>query len=175
MRILIVVGIIAAALGVVIAAQPSTYRVTRNISIATPPDRVFALVDDYHKWDGWSPWAKADPNMKVAYSGPESGAGAGYAWSGNGEVGEGRMTTVAAEAGRSIQIQLEFIKPFRSSSVTRFSFVPQSGGTLVTWDMNGNANFMTKAFSLISSMDATVGPDFEKGLKQLKSLAESAR
>ena len=31
---------------------------------------------------------------------------------------------------------------------------------------------MTKLFTLFSSMDSMVGPDFEKGLSQLKALAE---
>jgi hypothetical protein len=41
--------------------------------------------------------------------------------------------------------------------------------------MDGQTNFMLKAVGLFSSMDKMVGPDFERGLAQLKSVAEAKR
>jgi len=171
--LLAVAALIAILLGV-IATRPSTYKVTRTANIAAPPERVFAMLNDYRKWADWSPWAKIDPNMKVTYEGPASGTGASYAWVGNSDVGEGKMATLDSRPNEYLKIKLEFIKPFESNSITEFTLKPEGGGTQVSWDMTGEATFMTKAFTLVASMDSMVGPDFEKGLSRLKELAESA-
>src|SRR5688500_19936137 len=73
----------------VVALQPSTYKVARSATIGAPPPVVFAQVNDFHKWAAWNPWDKVDPAMKKTYEGSPAGVGAVYAWAGNGDVGEG--------------------------------------------------------------------------------------
>ena len=174
-KILIAVLAIVAVLCVLITLQPSTFKVTRSTTIAAPPEAVFALVNDYHKWEAWSPWAKIDPNVKTTYSGADSGQGAIYSWAGNSDVGEGRMTTLESRSPSYMKIKLEFLKPFESTSLAEFHFKPEGAGTVVSWDMYGDANFMTKAMTLFASMDSMVGADFEKGLRQMKALAEGSK
>src|ERR1044071_1152362 len=91
-KILIGLGAAFALLLIVIALQPPTFHIERSTTIAAPPDIAFAQVNDFHAWAAWSPWDKLDPSMKRSYEGPSSGLGAKYAWVGNKEVGEGRMT-----------------------------------------------------------------------------------
>ncbi len=174
-KVLQVVGAVIVALVCVIATQPGAYQVTRTASIAAPPEAVFNLINDFHQWEGWSPWAKLDPNMKTTYSGPSSGIGAKYAWLGDDKVGEGRMTILSSEPASAVKINLEFIKPFESDSITTFTLSPDGAGTRVEWKMEGQSNFLTKAFTLFSSMDSAVGPDFERGLSQMKQLAETKK
>jgi len=174
-KALLALVLLIAVLAVVISTRPGVYRVTRTATIAAPPDRVFALLDDYRNWADWSPWAKLDPNMKVSYDGPATGVGASYSWIGDSAVGEGKMTTLESRPTEYMKIKLEFVKPFESNSITEFTLKPEGAGTNVSWDMTGNADFMTKAFTLFSSMDSMVGPDFEKGLLQMKKLAEENR
>ena len=50
---------------------------------------------------------------------------------------------------------------------------PAATGTRVTWTMDGENNFMGKAFSLVSNMDKMIGSDFERGLASLKTVAEA--
>jgi hypothetical protein len=174
--ILIVLVVLTGALGSVIAVRPAEYRVVRSATINAPPQSVFSLVNDFHKWDAWSPWAKLDPNMRVTHDGPQAGTGAVYTWSGNKDVGEGRMTIVESKPAELVRIKLDFLKPFASSSSNEFSFKPDGAGTRVDWTMAGSNDFMGKAFDLFfGGMDKMVGPDFEKGLAQMKSVAESAR
>ena len=73
----------------------------------------------------------------------------------------------------SIRIKLEFLKPFAATNTAEFSFKPDGNQTTVTWSMFGTNNFMAKAFGLFMNMDKLVGGDFEKGLAQLKSVAET--
>jgi carbon monoxide dehydrogenase subunit G len=111
--------------------------------------------------------------MKVEYGGPESGPGATYAWKGNKEVGEGRMTILDATPSRRVQLRLEFLAPMKDEASTSFDLAPAGDGTEVTWSMAGQLGFVGKAMCLVTSMDRMVGPDFERGLSSLKSTAEA--
>ncbi len=157
---------------IVIALQPSEYRVARSLPMVAPPADVFAQVNDFHRWDAWSPWAKLDPNMKTTFSGETSGKGAAYSWVGNKDVGEGRMTIIESRPNDLVRVNLEFLKPFASTALTDFTFKPQGDKTLVTWTMTGHNNFIGKAFCLFMSMDKMIGGDFEKGLAAMKSVVE---
>ena len=87
-NILIAVAVILIVCVVVVAMQPSEFRIMRTATIAAPAPAVFAQVNDLHKWETWSPWAKRDPSMRQAYEGALAGTGAIYSWAGNSEVGE---------------------------------------------------------------------------------------
>ena len=171
----IVVIVLVCVIGcVVVAMQPSSYQVERSVTINAPAPVVFAQVNDFHKWEAWSPWAKMDPNMKTTYSGPPAGTGAVYSWTGNSDVGEGRMTITDSVPSTLIKIKLEFLKPFAATNATNFMFVTQGNQTQVKWSMSGEKNFVMKGFTMFMNMDKMVGDDFEKGLAQMKTVAETA-
>ncbi len=172
-KVLIGLAALVVVLLVVIATRPSTYRVERSTRIDAPPDVVFGLVNDFHAWDRWSPWARLDPEMKTTYGGPTSGVGATYAWAGNSKVGEGNMRITESRPAKKVDIRLEFIKPMAGVSQTEFRFRPESGGTQVSWVMSGTNDFMGKAFSLVADMDSMIGKDFEKGLGAMRTEAEA--
>lgn len=159
-------------LGIVVAVQPSTYRVERKITINAGPEAVFAHLEDMKAWAAWSPWDKLDPNMQKTFEGPAKGVGASYTWSGNDDVGKGRMTITAATAPTSVTYKLEFIEPFASVAETGFTLSVSGSQTTVTWAMNGSNDFMGKAFGLVMDMDAMIGADFERGLGTLKGVVE---
>ena len=171
--LLVIVGLLA-ALACVIAVQPPEYQVTRSATIQAPANVVFDQINDFHKWEAWSPWGKLDPAMKTTYTGPAAGTGASYAWVGNKDVGEGRMTILESRPTEFVRIRLEFIAPFASVANTEFSVKPEGNSVAVTWMMSGEKNFLSKAMGLVQSMDKMIGPDFERGLAQLKSVAEGA-
>jgi uncharacterized protein YndB with AHSA1/START domain len=175
-KILLVLVALLAGLAMFIAVQPAAYTVERAITIAAPPATVFAQINDFHRWDLWSPWAKLDPNMKVTFDGSAAGAGAVYSWTGNDDVGAGTMTILESRPHESIRIKLDFLKPFESSADNEFRIAEDPAGAKVTWTISGRNNFLSKAYSLfMGGMDKAIGPDFEKGLRQLKSAAESAK
>lgn len=175
MLVYILSGIAAVVLAFVafVALQPSQFRIVRQALMSAPAAAVFDRVNDLHNWEDWSPWAKLDPGMKLTYSGPQSGTGAGYAWAGNNKVGEGRMTILESQPSEYVRIKLEFLRPWTATNTTEFRFEPRGQQTEVTWDMTGTNNFMAKAFGLFMNMDKLIGADFEKGLAQMKSLVES--
>jgi len=173
--ILIAIAVIILALVVVVAMQPADFRIVRTGTMSAPSPAIFAQVNDFHNWLAWSPWEKLDPALKRTYEGAPAGTGAVYSWVGNKKVGEGRMTLTESRPSDLIRIKLEFIRPFKATNTTEFTFKPQDGQTLVTWTMTGRNNFMSKAFCLFMNMDKMVGGDFEKGLANMKSVVEAAK
>jgi hypothetical protein len=104
-KIAVAFVLILVALAGYIATRPSEFRISRARTVAAPPDVVYAYVNDFHKWPEWSPWEKLDPAMKKEVSGAPAGAGAVYLWSGNDQVGEGRMTITDSRAPQSVTIR----------------------------------------------------------------------
>ena len=168
----VLLGILA-VFAIFVAMQPDEFAVERSTTVAAPPQMVFDQVNDFHKWQAWSPWAKLDPMAKNTFEGPESGEGAKFSWAGNDQVGEGRMEIAESRAPEHIKIDLEFIKPFPAKNVTLFTFAPEGDGTKVTWNMSGTNNFIGKAICMFMNMDKMVGGDFEKGLAAMKAKAEA--
>ena len=174
MKILIAIALIVVAFVIVVAMQPSEFRVVRTATMSAPAPAVFAQVNDFHNWEAWSPWAKLDPAMKKTYEGAPAGTGAIYTWAGNNQVGEGRTTITESRPSDLIKMELEFVKPFAATNTVEFTFKPEGDQTAVTWSMAGKSNFMGKAVGLFMNVDKMVGGDFEKGLASLKAVTEVA-
>lgn len=171
-KILIALVAIVGVFCVVAAMQPADFRVERSATLSAPADTVFAQVNNLHKWEAWSPWAKLDPNAKNTFEGPAAGVGAVMHWEGNREVGVGSMTITESRAGERIAMKLEFLKPFAATHTGEFTFKPEGNGIVVTWSMSGTKNFMGKAMGLVFSCDKMVGGKFEEGLANMKALVE---
>lgn len=165
--VLVVIVLIAAAM------QPDGYKVTRSAKIKAPPAVVFAQVNNFHKWQAWSPWAKLDPAAKLTIDGAEEGVGAKYAWSGNDNMGEGKMEIIESKPATKIAIRLEFIRPMASVCPTEFAFQPEGDETVVTWTMSGKTEgLVNKAFCMFMDLDGMIGKDFDAGLAKIKEVAE---
>jgi carbon monoxide dehydrogenase subunit G len=175
-KILIALAAVVVIFVIVVALQPADFRVERTATIAAPQADVFAQVNDFHKWDAWSPWAKLDPNAKIAFEGPDSGQGTVMTWAGNDKVGEGKMTLTESQPNDLLKLKVDFVKPFEGTATQEFAFKPQGDQTTVTWSMQGrNDSFIQKAFCLVMNGKKMIGDDLEKGLVQLKTVAESGK
>jgi hypothetical protein len=153
------------------ATKPDQFRVQRSITVNAPPERVFALINDYRQWTAWSPWEKKDPSLKRTYSEPSSGKGATYAWEGDSNVGVGNMLITDSAPSR-IALDLNFKKPFEASNKVVFALESKGLTTDVTWSMEGPAPFVSKVIQVFCNMDKMVGAEFENGLAAMKAAAE---
>jgi uncharacterized protein YndB with AHSA1/START domain len=167
---LVVVLVLACA---VAATKPNDFRVARTRTMNAPAERIFALINDFRNFGRWSPWEKLDPAMQRTLSGPPSGSGAVYEWSGNGKAGAGRMEITESIPSSRIQMTLDFIKPFKAHNVATYVIEQQGSSTTVTWTMSGPANFISKLMQVFVSMDTLVGKDFDEGLDNIKRLVEA--
>lgn len=154
------------------ADAKDTYTVERRSTIEAPAATIYPLLANFHEWGVWSPWEELDPDMQRTFSGAESGQGAVYEWSGNRKAGAGRMEITDADEPSVVTIDLQFLKPFKAHNTTTFTLTEEGGTTAVSWTMTGAKTFMTKVMGIFRSMDAMIGPDFEKGLAKLKAATE---
>lgn len=171
-KILLVLVALVLVFLVVVALQPSDYRVERTTTIAAPAPEVFAQVNDFHKWGTWSPWAKLDPDAKIAFEGPQAGQGTVMTWAGDENVGVGKMTLVESKPDETIKIRVDFTEPFEGGTNSEFNFRPKGDQTEVAWTMHGHHNFVEKAFCLVMNGLDMMGDDIEKGLARLKQVSE---
>jgi Polyketide cyclase / dehydrase and lipid transport len=174
--IAIIAVVLAVAIAVVLvfaASRPDTFRVQRTASIKASPDRIFPLINDFHRWTLWSPYETRDPGMKRSYSGSNSGKGAVYEWNGNKNVGSGRMEILEASAPAKIVIKLDFFAPFEAHNTAEFTMRAEGDATEVTWAMSGPCPFMAKVMHVFINIDNMVGKDFAAGLNNLRRVTEN--
>lgn len=170
--LLIAAAVVAGLVGF-IASRPSSFRLERSVVINTPPEKPFALVNDFHEWTKWSPFENVDADLKRTYGGTPKGVGATYDWDGK-KSGVGHMEILEAPAPQKVVIKLDFIKPFEQHNTAVFSFTPNGAGTTATWTMTGPMRFMNKAMTTVMPMEKMLGPTFEQGLAAMKAAAERA-
>lgn len=170
--IVIVVLLLVAGLLIYAATKPDAFRIERTTTIKAPPAKVFALINDFHQWEAWSPWEKIDPAIKRTYRGPKNGIGAVYEWAGNKEIGQGRMEIVESVPSSKMSLKLDFVTPFEAHNFVDFTLVPQGDSTVVTQAMYGPSPYISKLMTTFFSMDKMVGSKYEEGLSNLKNLAE---
>jgi hypothetical protein len=174
-RILLgLVAIIVVAVVVVLilaTQQPNEFRIQRTATINAPAEKIVAHIDDFHQWSAWSPWEHLDPAMQRTFSGAPTGKGSIYEWSGNSDVGQGRMEILDATPDK-VSIKLDFHKPMEASNIAEFALQPKGDATDVTWAMYGPMPFISKIMCVFFDMDKMIGPDFEKGLADLKKVSE---
>lgn len=171
---IILIGLLAVVVGILFLAttKPDNFSVQRSAVMTAPPAKIFALINDFHLWGGWSPWEHRDPAMQRTFGGTMAGRGSSYAWEGNSEVRAGRMEITASDPDSSIATKLDFIRPITGHNIPEFTLEPNGGVTKVTWAMHGPSPFISKLMQVFFSMDKMIGKDFEAGLANMKGLAE---
>jgi hypothetical protein len=170
-KIVLAVVLLVAVILVYAATRPGTTHIERSIDIAAPPEAIARFITDFHVWRDWSPWEKLDPTMKRTFSGSASGVGAIYEWTGNSDVGAGRME-ITGNAPDRITVKLDFIQPFENHNTATFTLIRGGAVTHVTWAMDGATPYLAKVMGIFVDMDKMIGTDFSTGLSNLKAVAE---
>ena len=159
---------------IVVALQPSDFHMERTATVPAPAPVVFEQVNDFHKWEAWSPWAKLDPNAKIGFEGPPSGTGTIMTWSGNDKVGEGKMTLTESRPNELVKINVEIMKPMEGSSISEFTFKPEGDQTAVTWSMSAHHNFIQKAMCLVMNGKKMMADAMDEGLANMSRVVKTA-
>ena len=170
-KILIGIGALIVALLIIGMFLPKQYTVERSIIIDAQPEDIYADVVNLREWKNWGVWFKRDPNMVVSYSGPDRAIGMRSSWKSETE-GDGEMEITQLEHNKKVVYRLYFPE-FDMGSTGVFEFVSSPEGTMVTWRDEGEVgnNPIDRYFVLM--MDSFIGPDFEMGLENLKTIIEN--
>lgn len=175
---LVALGLIAVAIGFLLvyaATRPDEFRVARSAVVAAPPDRVFALINDLRAMNAWNPFdKKQDPDIKGRYSGPQSGVGAHYDFESR-KAGTGYVEIVEVEAPRHVAMRLFMTRPMACDNRIDFTIEPRGADSEVTWSMSGKSGFAGKLCGLLFNVDKMCGGMFDKGLADLKTIAEQRK
>ena len=170
----IIVLVIALGLGY-LAMLPSTYTIDRTVTIEAPQELVMQHLANFSEWDNWSPWKAKDPDAKYTYEGEDGAIGSKMSWvtslppDDENQIGEGGMTLNELTADKAT-FELWFVKPWEMTSKNGFDVSSIDGQTTVRWYDTGELSFFARPVGKM--MDSIVGPDFESGLADLKTLVE---
>jgi len=150
---------------------PEVVTVERDATIDAPSKVVFAQINDLHSWEKWSVWNQLDPDMNIKYFNHGIGEGAGYKWdSANKHVGTGKLQIVESTPYDSIVTLINFTEEGDAKSV--FNFEETDSVTHLIWKLTYNLGYnpFTRWMGLM--MEKFIGPDFDKGLENLKIVCE---
>lgn len=120
LKILLVVCVAIIGILVFAATKPDTFHIQRSITINAPPERVFALIDDFHQWPRWAPQDREDPTMRRSYGLQSAGVGAISEWKSDGSAGAGEMAITAAIPNSRIDVTVDWVKPFKVRNTHQF-------------------------------------------------------
>jgi len=157
---------------------PRLVHVERSIEIDRPASAVFELLNSYRTFSSWSPWSERDPSAVFQYSGPEAGVGARMSWSGDPRlVGAGWQEITESTANTLVRSTLFFDQ--QGPAQVTFQLHEVEGGVRVTWNFDTDliegqgllGGFLARYFGLL--FDRWIGTDYEQGLANLKTYAES--
>jgi uncharacterized protein YndB with AHSA1/START domain len=149
---------------------PDKVQVERSILIERPPAEVYAVVSGFERFNEWSPWGMDyDPTAVYEFSGPASGVGARMAWV--GEKGSGSQQITEAVANERVGVELDFGSDGKAAA--QFILIPEGDGTRTVWRFSGDFAGSMRGRWLGLMLERLIGPDYEKGLANLKQLVES--
>jgi hypothetical protein len=91
----------------------------------------------------------------------------------NPDVGRGSQEIIAVVPGRSVTSALDL--GMDTPTTSKMVVTPTDAGTRVTWTLTTDfsGSLVGRYFGL--ALDSMVGPDYERGLAKLKTLAESTQ
>lgn len=169
----ILLGVVAVIVLLVLAGflMPGQVHVERSVVVNAPPAAVFPHLCDFESSQKWSPWATRDENLENSYTGTPCTVGYENTWkSDHPQVGNGSQAITAIEQDKRVETALDFGE--NGTAEAQFTLVPEGEGTKVTWgfDMDAGMNPIARWMGLF--MDGWIGPDYEKGLANLKAQVE---
>jgi effector-binding domain-containing protein len=168
-KLLYAIGALILVLAVVGIFLPSRAHIERNIIIDAGRATIFALLNDFHQVNKWSPWIEEDPNARIEISGPRRGAGATVAWDGN-IIGQGSQTITESVPYERVVSELGFGDQDKAHAAFKLSGLDDGTEVVWTFDMDFGFDLIARYGGLM--LGNAVGQDFEKGLASLKSMAE---
>ena len=167
-KLLKVVFVIVSVFLVVGLLLPSEVYVERSQQINRPVEEVFIQVAELRNWEGWMPWIESDTTIVTTWSDKTMGVGGYYTWTSG--MGGGRLEVLEFEENKRMLTEVG-VGDY-GVGYGHWNFESNSDGVNVFWGMSmdfGNNLFMRWMGLCMESM---VGSEFEKGLKNLKSVCE---
>jgi hypothetical protein len=169
-RILIATVVLVLLLFAMGFLLPSAWQVERSVVIRAPANSIFPYLNSLKQWREWTVWAQQHPDIKVEYSGPDTGVGATSRWSEEGV--RAVMKIMQSEQNRSVTyLQLFNAGEFRTDGA--LILVPEGEGTRVVWQAASEVGRspVSRYYALLLGRRAAA--DFDDSLMLLKHKLEA--
>jgi len=142
--------------------------IEKSVKIEKPVAEVYNLLNNFDNWTPWSPWLITDPDAKVTVAEDKKS----YEWTGP-VTGDGNMKIYGGKENERIDIDLTFLKPWKSTAKVWFDLNTEGAGTRVKWGMDSKIPFFI--FFMKNLMESMIGMDYDRGLSMLKEFAETGK
>ncbi len=175
-KALIGFGIVLIAFLAFVLTRESRFHYERSGLINASPEEIYPYISDFRRGNEWSPFAQADPNMKVSFSGPIADVGSKMEWEGNSEAGAGQLEILRVVPNELVEIQLTMLKPIHAVNLIQYQLTPEpTGGTTFSWSMSGDAGFIGQLMNIFIDCEEMVAGQFTVGIQNLKNLIENKK
>lgn len=163
-------GIVAIVL-LIALLLPSSYTISKTITVTAPIGHCYEKIANLNHYKDWNPFAQMEPTSVGIISGSPNTVGHQYTWDGK-KIGTGGLTIIKTNQPFSIELELEFLKPFKSRAIDYWQFEQlENNQVKITWTNKGELKFPTAR--LIGPMiNKNLNQQFEKGLLNIKTLCE---
>ncbi len=149
------------------------YTIKKEITINQPDSIVYEHLRFLKNHKQFNAWFLKDPNMKETTTNTDGQIGYILSYAGNKDLGSGKQEIKGLEKNKKVDIELTFLKPFKSISKTPYEL--ESIGksqTKVKWTMQGQMKYPLNFALIFINMDSFLGNDVKKSLENLKSNLE---
>ena len=158
--------------------SPTSAHVEREIEIEAPAEEVWSKISEFKNWEAWSPWKENDPSIINTFTGENGAVGSKMSWTSDSS-GVGYMEILETRPNELLKAKLAFIEPRESNSENIFVLTEENGKSILSWSDHSEFSFFSRPFMLLmginsAMMDSMMGPDFEKGLLNIKNLTENS-
>ena len=171
--IYIILGLVALLLIVPLFTKKD-YTIKRQLTIDRPTNVVYNYLRFFKNHKSFNAWYLKDPNMKEISKGTDGQIGYVLSYKGNRDLGTGEQELIGLRSNELVDIELLFLKPFKSTSRTPYHIKSQGDNrTNVTLEMQGNMKYPMNLMLLFMNMDQFLGADIQKSLENLKSNLEN--
>lgn len=168
--ILIIIGILVAAMLIIPLFTPATAEVSAEIEIALEASQIFPAVASFENRDVWDPWVAQDATTKVSVDYIAGYVGSTYSWDGE-QLGTGKMQVVSVKEDSYIESSLWFGE-VETPSLVEWKFTPTDGGTHVVWSFSQETKYPVGRLGMIFGK-IFLKQSFELGLASLKGYLEA--
>ncbi len=171
MIVLYIIGGLILLFFIVAMLLPSAYTVEKTMVMNASAEKCFNMVADLNHYRDWNPWSKMEPDAEKVITGTPKTTGHRYAWKGK-KIGQGQLTIKQMENHKSVLLDLEFFKPFKSQADDRWVFEDAGNGKIkVIWKNSGPLPFPMGRI-MGPMITKNLNKQFEEGLNNIKALVE---
>jgi hypothetical protein len=168
--LLVLAGIIALLLIIALFKKKEHY-VKREVIINAPRQKVFDYVRLLKNQDTFNEGAMAGSDRKKEFKGTDGTVGFIYTWSGNKDAGEGEKEIKNIIEGKSIEMEIRFVKPMAATaSIIMETESLSDDQTKVYWSNAGTLNYPLNV--MIPMLEKSVAKGMDSSLLTLKNILE---